>query len=472
MRPFHSAYPSSESHQYRRWLCRFVACGCILMFTTLQAASTQKAFTLIELTDLALQKNPSTHVAWADIKNQAAALGIANSAYWPQIDADLMADYFVNQTSSSGGNETVILEEDPETADVSTTLVVNGGGNGGREAIITYNPSLGLNYLLLDFGTRAATAKAARYQLAAALFTHSTVVQQVILQVEQAYYQVLGQQALIKAQQESLHEAETSLQAANALHQQGLVTIGDVYQAKSALAQAQLTLQSTEGALTIAQGQLAHAAGLPVHTALPIVPIPERLPTQSIDKTIDNLLALAKQQRPDLQALRAQVQAATATLQAIQAEAWPTVELSADVGQTYPNNGAKSTQANALLTVNIPIFTGFLQTYRERQARAEQQRAAAEWDVLNNDIELQVWQAYFTLQTAEKAITRTQQLLDSSVEAAKQTYGQYRAGVGNILSVLTTQTTEANARVQFIQARLDWYIALAQLSHALGVLNS
>ena len=47
-------------------------------------------------------------------------------------------------------------------------------------------------------------------------------------------------------------------------------------------------------------------------------------------------------------------------------------------------------------------------------------------------------------------------------------YGQYKAGMGNILNVLTTQATLSNTRSQLIQAKLNWYVALSELNAALG----
>ena len=54
------------------------------------------------------------------------------------------------------------------------------------------------------------------------------------------------------------------------------------------------------------------------------------------------------------------------------------------------------------------------------------------------------------------------------MQAAKQALGQYQAGVGNILTVLNTQATLVTARSQAIQAKINWYLALSELSVTLG----
>jgi outer membrane protein len=447
---------------------------------TLSASIEAKPLTLIDLTDIALSQNPATRIAWAEVKSAAASVGIAKSAYWPTLNADLIVNYYANRDSES--NNTIIdigVIENTTPTTLNAKAMSSGNPSAASQknsstksvSSISYNPSLSLNYLLLDFGNRAQTLKAARYQFAAAIFNQNAAIQQVILQVEQAYYQLIGQQELVKANLLDLKQNQANLNAAEALHKQGLVTIGDVYQARSALTQTQLTLQEADGLLATYNGQLASSIGLPVQTALKLAQIPQNIETKPIKKTVEQLLATAKQQRPDLLSYEAQINAAQAQLKATESQAWPTVGLSADSGRTYPLNAFNQNQTNILLTVNFPIFTGFLQTYNERKARAQRELVIAERDQLSNQIALEVWQAYYTLQTAAKAVQSSEELLTNSTQAAQQTYGQYRAGVGNILSVLATQSTQASARVQHIRAKLTWFISLSQLAAAIGTLN-
>ena len=45
---------------------------------------------------------------------------------------------------------------------------------------------------------------------------------------------------------------------------------------------------------------------------------------------------------------------------------------------------------------------------------------------------------------------------------------RYRAGVGNIIDLLTAEAALETARAQEVQARADWFIAVAQLAHDTG----
>ncbi|HVV69553.1 MAG TPA: TolC family protein [Gammaproteobacteria bacterium] len=400
-----------------------------------------KPLTLSEITDFALRNNPTTRLAWAQAKFAAASLGNAKSAYLPQITAGLSAQY-------------------------SSNLFSNNQGSGN-----TTGPNFSLSYLLLDFGTRANTVRAQHYALIAANLNQNSAIQQLIFQIEQAYYQVLGQQALIVANQQSVAEANTSVKASQALRSQGLATVGDVYQAQSSLAQATLSLEQATGNYQIALGQLATAMGVPANTPLQLTPLTEVLPIHKVSDNMQTLMAKATHNRPDLLAAAAQVRQSESQLTATKAAALPVVSLNASAGPvTIDNVGTTNTSISLNLTV--PLFTGYSQTYQVRQAKAQVLASEADRDTLYQQVKLQVWQAYYALQTAGANVSSSEVFLKSSLQASKQARGQYQAGVGNILSVLSTQSSLATARVQSIQARLNWYIALAQLAQAMGQLSS
>ena len=124
-----------------------------------------------------------------------------------------------------------------------------------------YGASVSLSYLLWDFGARSGTLEQGKFELISAQLIQDQTLQDVILQVEQAYYQVLGLQAVVEVNRQSLKDAQTNLEAAQDRRASGLATVGDVYKAEAALAGAKLAVQQTEGQLASARGALATAIG-------------------------------------------------------------------------------------------------------------------------------------------------------------------------------------------------------------------
>jgi outer membrane protein TolC len=411
-----------------------------------------KPLTLIQLSDIALSCHPSTRLAWAQSKAAWASLGIAESVFWPQING--LASYSNNSIRSN--NQTT--HQNSSAAGIS------------------------LNFLVWDFGVSLSKAKAAQLQWRAALFNQNYALQQVIFELEKTYYRLIGQKDVVISSQQSVKEAKANLDAATAMREQGLATIGDVYQAKSALLKAELILLQTEGTLKILEGQLLTNLGLSIKAPLKLAPVPDVLETKPILESTESFIAYATQNRPDLLAAKAQVESSSEQLLAAKRQVLPAIQLSTStqyqnsggaLGNGLGTSGGSGSNGSGLfngitLSLSVPIFTGFSNTYNIRQAEAQKEQAEAQYKLLNQQIDLQVWQSYFDLQTAAKSIESSRSLLESATQAAKQAHGQYESGVGDILTVLSTQSTASNARIQWIQAKLNWYTALAQLSASLG----
>lgn len=400
-------------------------------------------YTLAQLTQLALQHNPDTRAAWAAAQAAAAELGIATADYLPSIDANASATRSRSATSS--------------------------GAPLPRQT--RYNANLSVSYLLFDFGARGATRDAARAGLIAANLDQNQAIQNVVLAVEQAYYQLLGLQALEVATEQSLNTAEANLSAVKRRVAAGLATVGDVYQVETTVAQARLNLQQAQGQAAAARGTLATAAGLAVDTPLPLEPWPTQAPIAEVTAVVEELLTQARAQRPELIAAQARVEAAQASRRAAAAGGWPTLSLTGNSGRTRFVDQDDFPQSTVGLTLAVPLFNGFRTTYEVRRAEANRAQAEADRDRLYYDVQRQVWEAYYNQRTAAATITSALALQRSARQAAEVARARYRAGVGTVLEVLSTQTAESQADVQTIQAQLNWYVGVAQLAHALGTLG-
>lgn len=433
--------------------------GLLLLFVALMSASARadtptsigaapiaenQPLTLVQLTDLALRRNPKTSLAWAAIRSSEAGVELARAGYWPAIDAALSAQR--NRALNFSGLP-------------SSTLT-------------RYGASVSLSYLLWDFGTRSGQLDQAKFELAAAHLSQDQTVQDVILQVERAYYQVLGLQAVVEANGQSLKDAETNLAAARDRKASGVATLGDVYKAEAAYAGAQLALQQAEGQLAGARGQLAAAIGDSPDTPFTVASW-EQEPTPMLpSRAVGDLIADARDARPDLLAAKARERSAAANINATRGRGLPNLNFSANAGHTKVVDVGDSSQYSVLLNLNVPLFAGFGDRAAVRQAEAQLDTARANTDDLRSQVELQVWQAYQDLRTAGVTLDSSAAQLKSAQLAADVSTARYKSGLDTILDVLSAQTTLANARVQQVQARLNWAAARAALGHAVGGLKA
>jgi TolC family type I secretion outer membrane protein len=400
--------------------------------------------TLTDVVDLALGNNPATRVSWAQARTTAAAYGSERGSYFPTIAFD--GSYTRNKTVSSA---------------------TRFGGERTQ-----YEPSVTLSYLLLDFGGRSGSVEAARQAVFAANLAHNATVQDVVLGVASAYFTYMSTRALLGAQQSTVQEATANLQAAEQRHKVGLATIADELQAKTALAQAQLALETTQGNLQAARGALAVAMGLPANAPYDIEPEPNPTPVRSLAENVDSLIDQAVRQRPDLEAARAQVEQSRAQVRVSRSFRLPALVLNGNLGRTYSNTSAFNGNSYAVtLGLQFPLFSGFSHSYDVMGAEAQAQAAQAQAEGLRQQVIDQVFTSYYALQTATQRVTTSAVLLASAEQSEQVARGRYTEGVGSILDLLTAQSALADARAQQVQARWTWYMSLAQLAHDAGILG-
>ena len=405
--------------------------------------SRMQDLTLTDLIDLALTNSLQTRASWFAARSAQANVGVEKSDFYP--DLILQLDATRNKGSAVGG----------QFSFSSNTIA----------------PAATFTYSILDF-TRGPDVEEAKQQLIAANWTHNATIQNIVLQVQQAYYQYLNARALASAEEATVKEAQTNLQAADERHKAGVATISDVLQAKTLLSQAQLALEGTRGQIQTVRGILATALGVPPTAAFDTKGVlPEQLPLQEVSNNIENLIRESWKMRPDLAAARARAEAALAHTKSVKAEGWPSLVSNGTVERlTYLDPTFGSINYSIGASLRFPLFTGFGHTNDVRQAQADAEVARSETKALQQQVTLQVWTSYFNLKTAGERVGTSKDLLESAQQAYDATFGRYRAGVGSIQEVLSSQAALENARAQNIQAKTDWLLSLAQLAHDTGTL--
>lgn len=406
----------------------------------------QHRWGLPEVVDLALRNNPATRASWAEARAAAARYGSERGAYWP--------------TADLGGN----LNRAKSTASPTSPFL--------PVPVTTYGASLTVEYLLFDFGGRSGAVEAARQALLAADWSHNAVLQDVILQVESAYFRYMAAKALLSAQQASFEDARAQLDAADERHSVGVATIADVLQARTAVSRAQLALDDTRGRIQTARGALAASMGLPANIPYDIGDVPENPELKKVTESVEDLIGKAVAARPDLAAARAEAESAGAHVREVQAKGWPSLTTSGSVARTaYDGYGHRSDSYSAGLFLRIPLFTGFSQTYDVMEAKAQADAAGSRMQSLEQRVIYEVWDSYFSLHTAAQRVRTVGDLLASAEQSHEVALARYKEGLGSILDLLAADSALAEARAQRVSAWLDWYTSLARLARDTGLLG-
>jgi outer membrane protein TolC len=403
-----------------------------------------RALTLADIVDLALRNNPATRASWAQALASANTLGSARGAYFPTIDG--FADVSRIKSPSTNARPAGIRTE--------------------------YGPQLSLSYLLLDFGGRSGSVERARQNLFAVNYSHNATIQNTVLEALQAYFTYLATSALVAAEQTAITEAQASLNAATQRNRVSLATIADVLQARTALSQERLNLESTQGGLLAARGGLAAALGLPANIPFDVEALAGPVQVRVLTDSVDTLINEALLNRPDLAAARALAAASYSQVQVARAAALPALTLGGNGARTYTSPTTFAGPSYSVqLGLSIPIFNGFSRQYDIAAAKAQAEAVSALADQKRQEVVTEVFVSYYGLQTAQQRAAIADELVTTAQQSVDVATGRYREGVGSILDLLTAQTALANARAQRVQSRWQWYTSLAQLAHDAGVLG-
>jgi len=405
-----------------------------------------KTYSLSELIDLAESHNPETRVAWERARAQAAALGLARSELYPTLAA----------TALSG------------VARSQAYLV----DRFYRQTIGDFQVSLDLNYTVFDFGARSARINAARAEVLAANFSFNDTHRKIIFQVEQIYYQLLNAIGQEDAARASLANAQAVQQSAEERLKNGLATLPDVLEARSAAAQADYELQSVLGTERIAAGNLATALGVSATTEIHVQPLQELSIAQSVDESVEAAIDRALAQRPDLLQQVAGVRSADAKVKEARAVYYPSLDFTASpiaqslygMQQQFPWGHTAGLAGGMAFSLNWTVFDGGARKNRLAQAEANVHSAEAQVSVSRDQIANEVWAAYSNLNTALRQRQAAMALLEAASRSYDAALESYNYGLRNLLDVTAAQRTLAQARSTDVFARTQILTTFADLA--------
>lgn len=434
-------------------------------------AGSARHLSLADVVDLALRNNPATRESWANALAAVDAYGSSRGARYPTLNANVnIAESFSNGnngnfgTNGLGGFNTV-------TAD--SAAATRGGGFRSTGNQIT--PAVSISYLIFDHGARAGAIESAKQTAIAANLTHNVTIRNVVLQAESTLFSFLALRALRDAQRVSVDEARADTAAAEARLRVGVGILEDVYQTRTALAQARFQLATYEGNLVTARGVLANAIGFPANVEVEIPNILASDSVASIAASVDTLINRAIVERPELAESRAEAEALAAQVRVARSAGYPSLTVSSNGGLASRLQGTHTNGSNPNYTLQlglqIPIFNGFSREYDIRSARERYEAGLARVQSTRRQIELEVFTSYSVLRTATDRMESATELIASARLSSDGAIGRYREGVGTITDVLIARSALATARAEFVQARWEWQTALAQLAHDVGSLD-
>jgi OMF family outer membrane factor len=213
--------------------------------------------------------------------------------------------------------------------------------------------------------------------------------------------------------------------------------------------------------------------------------------------SLQQALELAARTNRDLQAARAQIEAARAGLRQAQAALFPTLEfqsnfqrsesaqaeISARVARIAAaqnplarlagggGNDGPSLTWDGTLRLNYSIYAGGQRRARIQQAQEQLRQAVLNAVQVAQELQLNVARAYYDLQNADAQVAIGQSAVRNAEVSLRDAQAQLRAGVGTQFAVLQAQVQLANARQQLVNAQRDQAVAQRNLVQILSLGN-
>lgn len=297
--------------------------------------------------------------------------------------------------------------------------------------------------------------------------------QQHILQVAEAYFNVLRQQSLTTAYLQEEQALSEQLKMMNAKLREGLVARSDVSEANAQYQSAQANRISTQVQLVLAQEQLAQLIG-PYQENLAV--LREDFQFQKpVPSNIGSWTELAQNQNLEILQARLQKRYSEDAKRVEQAALYPQVEAVGTYGYL------KQTPETVLSTngdfdqigveINWNLFTGGRTQKSIRQAGVNVQRSEAQLDAAIRKANTDVKQSYLQVETDEAKLNARKAAMQSSDIVSQASRAQYQEGLKTMVDVLLAQRNAFSAKTDYLNAKYDYLLHVLQLQASVGQLT-
>jgi outer membrane protein len=346
-----------------------------------------------------------------------------------------------------------------------------GGGRNGNSAqdwnfttTDDFNASLSLTWVLYDFGRTRASIRSAVADLIAAHETLSETRVQRIQVVRSAYFKLAQAQAQCRVDEENLKQYDQLLRQAELRFKIGTGRKYDVTKAKADRSNALLSLLTTTNTIITARAELNNQMGLGKVGSYALE-ADVRLPEPGVD--FDVLFAVAQTNQPTLRALRANVDAAVASVDRTVAELYP--QIRATAATAYSTGAIQTLGFSWGLALLQDLFKSFekrdnilVSVTALRQARAS--LALQEQNVVKTLIA-----ALSSLNTARQGKGVAEEMELQAKENLDLVMKQFEVGASSILEVTDAQVLYTRARSAAVSARYTLENAKAGVYAIIGM---
>lgn len=338
-------------------------------------------------------------------------------------------------------------------------------GDQGVLSQVTTGTALTVSQSIFDGGVREANTKSASYGIKKTNAGLTRTLQTVLYGVSKAYYEVLRARHL-----------ETVAQA-NVTYNEGLrdqikerVKVGDaakvdVLPIEAQLASAHVSLLSAKNTVRTSKLDLQNNMGLLPQSNFDIQEV-DNPPDVQINM-LDSYIAEALKSRQDIAEAKAATGAARASVKSARIDLYPRPTISAEYQHSI-QGGFTTSGSQMVGGIVFDLFNGGANRAAYREAKANRANAELQERQTSLDVRSDVEEAYLNLTNAKERIAASALSLKASQDNYEAQKDKYAQGLGTTLDLLNAEVQLITAQSDDVEARYDYYIAVAQLEYAVG----
>jgi outer membrane protein TolC len=416
-----------------------------------------KPLTLDQVRAIALKFHPSLVANKETVIANKTLVEQALAAYYPQLNFNnsytaLTTNFSTSPVIAPAGGAIGLPSAAPDRYRWTFTNIFSTG--------------LVATQTIYDFGRTSNTVKVNRENVLSSQEDASITRQNVILNVDQAYYGVLQTKRLIAVAEDTVKQVQEHLDQARGFYQAGTRPKIDVTKAEVDMANAELALIQAKNNYQVAQVTLNNAMGLRQDLQYEIE---DSLVFKPREITLAEILNTAYEKRPELIQLKAKQRGQDATIKVAKASYYPI--LAGNASYLLRSTGFDDpfywdTFLGASLS--FPIFSGFSTPAQIDQGKAILRSLQAQEENTKLNIRLEGEQAFLGLKVADEQIRVTEKAVSQAQENFDLATGRYQVGVGSPLEITDAEVSLANARANYIQALYNYKIAESRIEKAMG----
>jgi outer membrane protein len=325
-----------------------------------------------------------------------------------------------------------------------------------------------VSQLITDFGRTRNLLSSSQFQAQAEDQNAASTTADIILAVDQAFYNALETRDLVKVAQQTLNARQTFVDKIQALTNAKLKSDLDLSFAKVDVARAKLLLLESKNNYQTSLAALSAILGYPDEQDFQLIQPNEPIAPPALDA--EPLILEALRQRPEVSALQFQVESAQKNSAAEHDLKRPTVSALGVVGTTPVRDPAITPNWYGAVgvNINIPVFNGFLFSARAKAADLQTEVVRQRLADLRNNLARDVRTSWEQTNQAYERLSVTQQLREQADLALDLAQQRYNLGLGSIVEFTQAELGKTEADIADTDATYQYRLTQIVLFYTIA----